>query len=188
MARQGLTLLRVRLGGRVEGPQLEHVVAAAGDEAPVAGGAGLGRAADDAAGDGGGGPGDRVDAEAVGGKGGVVDGVVLELEDADVAVGRGAGEEAAGLVRGPGHDVDRGLVQGVVVDALPLRALLGALLLPDEDLAVEARRGEDVAVLGVRPGDAPNRSLVTVCLVLAITVAFTSLEGGEENRNGTLTP
>lgn len=72
------------------------------------------------------------------GKGGVVDGVVFELEDADVAVGRGAREEAARLVGGPGDNVYRRLV-GEIVDALPLGALLGALLFPDEDLAVVAR-------------------------------------------------
>ena len=91
----------------------------------------------------------------------MVDSVVLELEDGDVAVGGGAGEQAAGLVRGPGDDVDRGLVQGEVVDALPLGGLLGALFLPDEDLAVVARGGEDVAVLGMGPCYAPDGTFMT---------------------------
>lgn len=38
---------------------------------------------------------------------------------------------------GPGDNVDRGLVQGEVVDALPLVAL-GALFFPDKDFAVVA--------------------------------------------------
>jgi hypothetical protein len=54
-------------------------------------------------------------------------------------------------------------VQGELVDALPLRRLLCALLLPEEDLAVVAGRGEDVAVLGVRPGYAPDGALVAEC-------------------------
>ena len=90
------------------------------------------------------------------------------------------------LVRRPGDHVDRRLVQREVVDALPL-AVLAGLFFPDEHLAVVARRGDDVAVLGVRPGDAPNRSLVTVRLVLAITVACTS-PGGRGIVRAQLTP
>ena len=84
--------------------------------------------------------------------------VVLELEDGDVAVGGGAGEEAAGLVRGPCYEVDRGGVQGDVVDFLPCAVLLA----PDEDLAVVGGGCEDVAVLGVGPGDAPDGAFVSV--------------------------
>jgi hypothetical protein len=64
-------------------------------------------------------------------------------------------------VGGPRDDVDRGLVQGEVVDSLPLAAVLGALFFPDEDLSVVASRCQDVAVLGMRPGDAPYSAFVT---------------------------
>lgn len=90
----------------------------------------------------------------------MVEAVVLELEDTDVAVRRGTGEEAAGLVRGPSDDVDRGLVEGEVVDSLPL-VVLGALFFPDEDLAIVPCRRQDVAVFGMRPGDAPDGAFVT---------------------------
>lgn len=59
----------------------------------------------------------------------------------------------------PGDDIDRRLVQGEVVDALPL-AVRGALLLPDEDLAIVSGRREDVAVLRMRPRDAPDGAVV----------------------------
>lgn len=110
MSDQRLGLLLVGLRGGVKGPDLEDVVAAARDESSVAGGGGSRSAADDAAGGSGGGPRDRVDSEAVGGESGVVDAVVLELEDAHVAVGGSAGQKATRLVGGPRHDVDRGLV------------------------------------------------------------------------------
>lgn len=172
MTREGLALLLVVLGGGVKRPDLEDVIAAAGDEAPVARGAGARVATGDAAGGEGGPPGDRVDAEAVGGEHDVVDGVVLELEDGDGAVRGGAGQEAARLVGGPGNDVDRGLVLGEVVDALPLRALLGALLLPDEDFAVVTSRRQDVAVLGMRPCHTPDRTFVAA---LYLPCQFSSL-------------
>ena len=158
MAGEGFPLELVAVGGgRVEGPDLEQVVAAAGDEPAVAGGAGTRIAADDAAGGGGGGPADRVDAQAVGGEGAVLEAVVLELENRHVAVGGGAGQQAPGLVRRPGDGVDAGLVQREVEDALPAPALLP----PDEDLAVVAGRGQNVTVLWVRPGDTPYCSFVS---------------------------
>lgn len=139
VAGEGLALLLVALGGRVVSPDLEDVVAAAGDEAALADGARLllllgrrRRRGDDAAGGGGRGPRDRVDAEAVRRERHVRHVVVLELEHADVAVGRGARQQAARLVRGPGHRVHRRLVQREVEDPLPLRGLLA----PDEHLAV----------------------------------------------------
>lgn len=64
-------------------------------------------------------------------------------------------------MRRPRNNVDRGLVEGKVVDSLPL-AVLGTLLLPDEDLAVVASRCQDVAVLGMRPGNAPYSTFVTI--------------------------
>lgn len=111
MARQRLALLLVPLRGGVVCPDLQDVVATARDEPTLAESslAGRGRG-DDAAGGGGGGPGDRVDTEAVGGEGLVLEGVVLELEDGDVAIGGGACKQAARLVRGPRDHVDRGLV------------------------------------------------------------------------------
>lgn len=134
MTRQWLSLQLVSIGCRIVNPDLDEVVAATSHEASVASCAGAGRARDDGAGGSRGGPGDGVDAQAVGGEAGVVKVVVFELDDRDVAVGRGARQQAAGLVGGPGHDVDRGLVQGKVEDARPCALLLA----PDEDLAVVA--------------------------------------------------
>lgn len=81
----------VRLGGRVKSPYLDDVVAATGDKATVNSGGGARRAADNTARGDGGSPRDRVDTEAVGVEGSVVKGRVLELENADVSVRRGAG-------------------------------------------------------------------------------------------------
>ena len=158
MARQRLALGLVAVRRGVENPQLQEVVAAARDEAPVARRARAGVAGDDAAGRCGGGPRHRVDAEPVGGEDAVLVAVVLELEDGDVAVGRGAREQAARLVRRPGDGVHRGLVQRKVEQLLP-RALL---LAPDQNLAVVARRCQDVAVFRVRPGYTPYCPLVTI--------------------------
>lgn len=88
----------------------------------------------------------------------MVHAVVLELEHGHVAVGGGAGEQAAGLVGRPGECVNGGRVQREVVDARPLRVSLP----PDEDLAVVGGAREDIAVLGVRPGDRPDCSFVTM--------------------------
>ena len=71
--------------------------------------------------------------------------IVFEFEDRDVAIRGGAGEETAGLVWGPGDEIDRGSVQGDIVDFLPL----GRLFAPNENLAVVGRGGEDVAVFGM---------------------------------------
>jgi hypothetical protein len=163
MACERLPLLLVVMGRGVKHPDLELVVRTTCDEPPVACRAGARVRAGDAAGREGRCPGDRVDAEAVGGNDDVIDGgLVLELEDGDVAVGRGACEQTAGLMRRPGDDVDRGLVQREVVDALPLGRLLVALLLPNEDLAVIACGGEDVAVLGMGPCYAPDGTFMAV--------------------------
>lgn len=64
-------------------------------------------------------PADGVGADAVRGEDLVLPAVVLELEHADAAVGRGAGEEAAALVRRPGYDVHGGGVQGEFEDFGP---------------------------------------------------------------------
>ena len=120
MARQGADVV-VGGGGGVVRPQLDEVVGAAGDEAAEGGLRLAGRrgGADQLAGSQGGAPGDGVDAHAVGGEDGVLEGVVLEAEHADGAVGGGGGEVAAGLWRRPGDQVDGGGVQGEFVDALP---------------------------------------------------------------------
>jgi len=88
----------------------------------------------------------------------VLPAVILELEHANVSVGRGASEKAAGLVRGPRYDVDAGLVEGEIEDALPCAVLLP----PDENFSVVACARLDVAVFGVRPGYAPDGAFVTV--------------------------
>ena len=134
MAGQRLALLLVAVGGGVVHPDLERVVRAARHEAAVAGRARAGVGGYDAAGGRGGGPAHAVDTQPVGVEDGVLPAVVAELEDRDVAVGGGAGQEAACFVGGPRHDVDRGLVQGEVEDALPGAGLLA----PDEDFAVVA--------------------------------------------------
>lgn len=99
----------------------------------------------------------------------MVDAIVFELEDADVAIRRCAGEEAACLVGRPGDNVDRGLVQREVVDSLPL-AVLGTLFLPDKDLAIVTGRCQDITILGVCPGDAPYSTFVTKRDVILVTV------------------
>lgn len=99
----------------------------------------------------------------------MVDAVVFELEDADIAIRRCAGEEAARLMGRPRDNVDRGLVQREVVDSLPL-AVLGALFLPDKDLAIVTGRCQDVTVLGMRPGNAPYGTFVTKWDVILVTV------------------
>lgn len=154
----------VGVGRGVVRPQLHQVVGAAGDESAEGrlGLTGEGGAGELARGEGGA-PGDGVDAHAVGGEDGVLEGVVLEAEDADAAVGAGGGQVAAGLGRRPGDQVDRGGVQGELVDALPL---VLRLLAPDEDAAVVGGGGEDGAVFGVGPGDAPDGAFVAVGVVL----------------------
>jgi hypothetical protein len=84
--------------GGVVRPQLDEVVGAACHEA-AQGSLRLARrrGAGELAGSEGGAPGDGVDAHAVGGEDGVLEGVVLEAEHADGAVGGGGGEVAAGL-------------------------------------------------------------------------------------------
>jgi hypothetical protein len=148
------------LGAEV--PQLDLAVAAACDKAPRRTGLVAARA-DDLAGRDSRGPRDAVHAAAAGLEDLVRPGVVLELEHRHVAVGGGAGEQAAGLVGRPGDDVDRGRVQGDFVDLLPG----GRLLAPDDDLAVVRRRGEDVAVLGMRPCHAPYGAFVSAALSTA---------------------
>ena len=136
-------------GGGVVRPQLDEVVGAAGDEATERSlRLACWRGAGELAGSEGGAPGDGVDAHAVGGEDGVLEGVVLEAEDADAAVGAGGGQVAAGLWRRPGDQVDRGGVQGELVDALPL---VLRLLAPDQDATVVGGGGEDGAVFGMGP-------------------------------------
>jgi hypothetical protein len=139
----------VRVGSRIVRPQLDQVVRATRDE-PAERRLRCSRegGARELAGGEGGAPGDGVDAHAVGGEDGVLEGVVLEAEHADAAVGAGGGQVAAGLGRRPGDQVDRGGVQGELVDALPL---VLRLLAPDQDAAVVGGGCEDGAVFGVGP-------------------------------------
>lgn len=106
MALQG-THVVIGLGLGVKVPQLDQVVAAAGDEPPQGlclrgGGLGAGELARSETRA----PGNGIDAEAVGGEDGVAEGVVDKGDDGDGAVGRGAGQVAAGLGRRPGNQVD----------------------------------------------------------------------------------
>lgn len=152
----------VRVGRCVVRPQLDLAVGAAGDE-PAQGRLGLAgeSGARELAGGQGGAPGHGVDAHAVGREDGVLEGVVLEAEHADAAVGAGGGQVAPGLWRRPGDQVDRGGVQGELVDALPL---VLRLLAPDEDAAVVGGGREDGAIFGVGPRDAPDGAFMAVGL------------------------
>jgi hypothetical protein len=85
-------------------------------------------------------------------------GVVLELENRNVAVRGSAGKQTASLMWCPRDVVDRSSVQSNFVDLLPGRGLLA----PDDNLAVVRGRGEDVAVLGVCPGNTPDSAFVSV--------------------------
>jgi hypothetical protein len=139
----------VGVGSSVVRPQLDQAVRASSDEPAerrlrLAGERGAGELARGE----GGAPGDGVDSHAVGREDGVLEGVVLEAEDADAAVGAGGGQVAAGLWRRPGDQVDRGGVQGELVDALPL---VLRLLAPDQDATVVGGGGEDGAVFGMGP-------------------------------------
>jgi len=78
---------------------------------------------------------------------------LLELQHADLAVGAGAREQAAGFVGGPGDDVDGGGVQGEGGDGLPGwgggGGGLGGGFAPDFHGAVVGGGGEDGAVFWV---------------------------------------
>lgn len=137
-------------------PNLDQIVAPTGNKAALLAGPRSG--ANQAARRGGGRPADGVDAHAVGVEDLVCPAVVAELEDANVAVGRGAGQEAAALVRRPGDHVDGGCVEGEIEDLGPGAAAGGGrcvlvLLAPDEDLAIVGGGGEDGAEFGVCLGE-----------------------------------
>lgn len=83
--------------------------------------------------------------------------VVEEFEDGYIAIGGGAGKEAAGLVRSPGEGVDGGGVKSNVVDALPLS---WAVLTVDVNVAGVGGGGEDGTELWMGPGDGPDGSFV----------------------------
>jgi len=162
----------VRVGGCVVRPQLDLAIGAASDEPAqrrlrLAGKSG----ARELAGGEGGAPGDGIDAHTVGGEDGVLERVVLEAEHADAAVGAGGGQVAAGLWRRPGDQVDRGGVQGELVDALPL---VLRLLAPDEDAAVVGGGCEDGAVFGVGPRNAPDGAFMAVVTMLEVCLAMLS--------------
>lgn len=53
--------------------------------------------------------------------------------------------------------VDRGCVQGYLIDLLPGIGLFA----PDDDFSVIRRRGENVSIFRMCPGDAPNSTLVS---------------------------
>lgn len=81
-------------------------------------------------------------------------GIVPELKDTDVTVGRGAGKETTALVRGPRYHIHRSGVQGEIEDLGPGAAASGGgrvvrLLAPDQDLAIVRGGGQNRAKLGV---------------------------------------
>ena len=57
----------------------------------------------------------------------------------------------------PGERIDRGGVEGEIVDFRPDRLRLAV----DEDFAIVAGGGEDVAVFRVGPGDGPDGSFMS---------------------------
>lgn len=81
--------------------------------------------------------------------------VVTELENADMAIGRGTGKETTTLMRGPRYHVDGSGVEGEVEDLSPCAATDGGsgilgLFAPDQNLAVVGGGCQDGAELGVR--------------------------------------
>ena len=124
-------------------PNLNHTITAARRKPSLR--AHLGLTAHQTAGHHRGRPTHGVDAHLVRGELDVAPVALVELEDRDIAVGGGAGEEAAAFVRGPGDDVDGGVVVGEIGDFGPEAGLFA----PDEDFAVVGGGGEDVAVFGV---------------------------------------
>ena len=102
---------------RVPTPDLDRVVGSACDKSPYASYAAAGT--DETAWRRARGPRDGVHAAAVRVEDLMRGVVVFEFEDADVAVGGGAGEQAAGFVGRPGDDVYGGSVEGVFVDLGP---------------------------------------------------------------------
>jgi hypothetical protein len=68
-------------------------------------------------------------------------GIVPELKDTDVTIGRGAGKETSALVGGPRYHVHRSGVKGEIEDLGPGAATGGGgsvlrLFPPDQDLAI----------------------------------------------------
>lgn len=68
-------------------------------------------------------------------------GIVTELKDTNVTIGRSTGKKTPTLVRGPRYHIDGGSVEGEIKDLGPRGAthrggcVLG-LFPPDEDLAI----------------------------------------------------
>jgi hypothetical protein len=168
VSREGFPLELVGVAGRIKDPDLERVITTSSNEPSVPTRVGTRTARHNRPGSRSRRPRDRIHPQPVSREKGTLrlGAVIPELQDANLAIGTGTSQQAAGLVRGPGDGVDAGFVQGEVEDARPgrcgrARGLLGGgLLAPDEDLAVVAGRGEDVAVFGVGPRDAPDCALV----------------------------
>jgi hypothetical protein len=81
-------------------------------------------------------------------------GIVPELKNTDVTIGRGAGKETSALVRGPRYHVHRSGVKGEIEDLGPGAATGGRgsvlrLFPPDQDLAIVRGGGQNRAELGV---------------------------------------
>lgn len=163
MARQRLPLLLIALTRLIPRPQLQQIITPSRHKPPHTPLVRTRSTAHQASRCSARSPGHRIDTNTVCGEDLVVHGIVGKFENGDIAVGRGAGEQTAGFVGGPGDDVDGGRVHGKVEDFGPG----GALFAPDEYFAVVAGGGEDGAEFGVGPGDAPDCSFVAVDMVLA---------------------
>jgi hypothetical protein len=120
-------------------PDLDEVVTSTGHKASLLAGTRVG--ADQAACKGCRSPADRVHTHTVGVEGLVGPGIVPELKDTDMTIGRGAGKETSALVRGPRYHVHRSGVKGEIEDLGPGAAAGGRgsvlrLFPPDQDLAI----------------------------------------------------
>lgn len=145
-----LVIISSQLGngrGVPEFPNLDEIIASSRDKLPLLT---LSRCrADKATRRSGRRPADGVDTHAMRVEELVRPAVIAELEHADIAVRRGAGEQTAALVRRPRHHIDGRGVQGKVKDLAPRAARdgrrAGGLLPPDQDFAIVGRGCEDRA-------------------------------------------
>ena len=83
--------------------------------------------------------------------------LVLELNNGNSAIGRGAKQKRAVLLGCPRDGIHRCLVNAVLGNVGPATVLLS----PDDNLAVVRGRGKNDAKLGVGPGNLPDGAFVT---------------------------
>ena len=133
-------------------PDLEQVVTTASDKSALLARPRVG--ADQATGGSCGSPANGVDSHSMSMEDLMGPAVVLELEDADMAVGRSTAKEAPALVRRPRDHVHGGSVKGEIENLGPgttggRRRRVLVLFAPDEHLSIVRGGGEDRSKLGV---------------------------------------